>query len=509
MSRRIRGILRRFSITYGWAAAAAVIALFVAAQPGSAVDFQGRIDTRYELQAGDNAFDNQVFQFHSFTLSFLSNLSLVWNGGIRKDFNNTINTVTVDGVEQTNIAFRGLADAVDVDQTIEYTIYSAYLKYTLGIYGALLGRIIPDPDYEFSSFDGLLLWATPNDWLRVEGFIGKPWHYGPLINVGGAVDLDTYWKADEVVTGVGSDFSFADSGLKLSLRYLRLQEETQLNTQVGAAPSTFLPVGNLSKARIMFSPLDTLNAGATAAFIDFNPRSAMAWANGSLEPYLTSFALNYAMQFIDISEISDQLTQFSAFLTASHPYLSASADVSKDFAELFGKPELLSNVELELSYEHRQPLNSSDLSTFNPQYDQLRVGTLLATRDRWSLLVYYNVLFSSGLVSTLQTVGGEIGKKWDPFDVRVGSSFNANVFETDYTATVVTDSFYAQEYYLKVKWNITRLWDLTVKGSYENVQLSSLTTAPTAGILVFAPATTLFSQPRNYFALDVRLGFRY
>ena len=508
MSSRVIGVERNVSCLKGWAVVAALLATLAAAQPAHALDLHGRIDTRYQLQAGDDALDNEVFQYQSLDLSLLSNLSFLWDGGIRKDFNGTINTVTSDGTEQTNIAFRGLPDAVNPDQTIEYRIYSACLKYSLGFLGAQLGRSTAD-EYEFSSYDGLMLWVAPFDWLRLEAFGGKPWHYGPLFSVGGVVDLNAYWGPDEWVAGGGLDLAFLDGGLKVSVRYLWLREEAQLDSQVGAASSTYLATDNLAKARIVIAPWQTLSLGASGSFLNFSPRSATAWVQGSLEPVLTSFALSGSMQFIDISAIADRLTQFSAFLTSSHPYLSASADVSKNFAEFFPRPWFLSDIELELGYEHRQPLYASDLSQFNPQYDQFRVGTLLATRDKWSLLVYYNLVLTSGTENTLHAVGGEIAKKWDPVDVRLGSSFNVNLYETNYTGTVVSDSFYAQEYYLKVKWAITKFLDLSLKGAYEMVELSSLTSAEAGSYLVYAPMTELFAQPRRYLSFDLRLGFRY
>jgi len=194
MSSRVIGVERNVSCLKGWAAAAALLAMLAAAQPAHALDLHGRIDTRYQFQGGDNAYNNEVFQYQSLDLSLLDNLSFLWNGGIRKDFNGTINRLASDGTEQTNIAFRGLPDAVNPDQTIEYRIYSAFLKYSLGFLGVQVGRSSAD-DYEFSSYDGLMLWISPFDWLRVEGFGGKPWHYGPLFSIGGVVDLMSGWPA--------------------------------------------------------------------------------------------------------------------------------------------------------------------------------------------------------------------------------------------------------------------------------------------------------------------------
>ena len=43
-------------------------ALFIASNSATAFDYTGRIDTRYKLQIGDNATDNDIYQYHFFNL---------------------------------------------------------------------------------------------------------------------------------------------------------------------------------------------------------------------------------------------------------------------------------------------------------------------------------------------------------------------------------------------------------------------------------------------------------
>jgi len=201
---------------------------------------------------------------------------------------------------------------------------------------------------------------------------------------------------------------------------------------------------------------------------------------------------------------------YSALLSASHPYLSLSAGLSKDFTDLLGFKGFFTALQLELGYEHRQPLAAADLSMFNPQYDQFRVGTLLAIRGDWSLLVDYSVVLSAGLENNLHAVGGELAKKWERIELRLGSSFYANRFQSDYTETVFTDSFFSQEYYLRFKWRISQLFDISLRGAYEHVLLSSLTSLSKLNDgVVYEPMTELFSEPRDYFRLDIRAGYRY
>ena len=248
----------------------------------------------------------------------------------------------------------------------------------------------------------------------------------------------------------------------------------------------------------------------SGAFLGLKPRALEFWASGNFEPLLTSFSLGCATQFIDIAELSDRLTLYSALLGSSHPYLSVSAGLSKDFSELLNLKGFFTALQLELNYEHRQPMAQEDRSMFNPQYDQARVSLLVALRGDWSLLVDYNFVVSTGLENDLHAVGGEVAKKWEKIDLRLGSSFYANRFQSDYTQTVFTDSFFSQEYYLKAKWKISRAFDLSVRGTYEHVLLSSLTSADKVNdLVVYEPMTELFSEPRDYFRLDIRTGYRY
>jgi hypothetical protein len=485
-----------------------VMLLFLAAvglrpQFASALDLRARVETRYRLQVGDGALDNDLFLYHALELPFLKGFTFSWNGGVRKDLDGLTDSDPAAAAEQTDIALRGLPDAVNSDQSFEYRIYSAFLRYEAERFGALVGRYNPQ-DYEFTQFDGLLLWASPFDRLRLETFVGKPWHYGYVS------DLSSYWGAGELIVGAGSDLLFLHDSLRLALRYQFLRELTRGDALIGEAADTYLSNDHLSKIRLTWAATPWLETGVLTSFLDLAPRSLQAWVSGNIEPLLVFYSASFATQLIDIAEISDRLTLFSALLSSSHPYFSVSAGISKDFVDLLSLGGFFTALQLELSYEHRQPLQAADRSMFNPQYDQLRVGSLLATRGDWSLLLYYNFVLSTGLENDLHTVGGELAKKWEKIDVRVGSSFYANRFESDYTETVYTDSFFSQEYYLRAKWRISRAFDLSLRGAYEHVLVSSLTSLEKINdLVVYAPMTELFSEPRDYFRLDIRAGYRY
>jgi hypothetical protein len=246
--------------------------------------------------------------------------------------------------------------------------------------------------------------------------------------------------------------------------------------------------------------------------LDLNPLNVHAWVAGDIDSIHLSYSGDFETQLIDVSSISDRLTQFAALLSAGNPYWDASIALTENLAGFLPSPPggFLSDVELELSYEHRQPVNPADLSMFNPQYDQFRMAALLGAQGGWTLQAFYSFVLTSGIENTLHVVGGEIGRRWGVLDVRLGSSFNASLYQTDYTQTVLQDSFFAQEYYLKVKWRVSRSFDLSVKAAYENILLTSITSAtPLNPDVDYAYIAGLNDFGRNYFRFEVRAGFRY
>lgn len=472
--------------------------------PVGALDYTGRIDTRYRFQMGDNAFGNNIYNYHSLELSLEKNFTFSWYGGVIASLNDKVNTL--NGTEASDNALRTLQDAGNGGRYVDYRIYSAYLKYDTGVFGAILGRCNP-ADYEITRFDGLIIWVAPFEWLKLEAFGGFPWHYAYAAD---PLNIPQYRGAGEIAAGGGADFRFFDEALKFSLKYLFLQEVTRSDGLISSSPATYLSADSLIKGSASYAPLPWLNAGATGSALGLSPLSIRAWVSGDLESIHLTYSADIQMQLIDVSAISDRLTEFSALLTASNPYVDASVALTENFAGFFPPGGFLSDVELELTYEHRQPVTPADLSMFNPQYDQFRVAALLGAKGGWSLQAFYSFLLTSGVQNTLHVVGGEIGKKWSFLDVRLGSSFNASLYETDYTQTVMQDSFYAQEFYLRVKWQINRSFDVSLKAAYENVLLSSITsTQPVNTDVDYAAMAGLNNAARNYFRLDVRAGFRY
>jgi hypothetical protein len=505
VSSRSRG--KTFSCHRLAAAAVVLLGLLGFLVPAAALDFTGRIDTRYQLQAGDNAFGNDLYNYHSLQLTFFKGFTFSWCGGVIASLSPTVNTLAADGTEASDNALRTLQDAGNAGQYLNYTIYSAYLKYDAGVFGATLGRCAP-ADYPVNQFDGLMIWAAPLEWLRLEALGGMPWHYAYVASP--TVFLPQYWEAGEIAVGGGADLRFFDEALAFSVKYLFLREVTNSSGAISTYPATYLSDDSLTKARLSFAPWPWLHAGAAASVLGLSPLSARAWVSGDIEPIHLSYSGDFETQFIDVASISGRITEFAALLSAGSPYWDASAALTENFAGFFPSGGFLSDVELELSYEHRAPVSPADLSMFNPQYDQFRVATLLGARGGWTLQAFYAFLLTSGIQNTLNVVGGEIGKKWSAFDVRIGSSFNASMYETDYTQTILQESFYAQEYYVRVKWKISRSFDVSLKASYENVLLNSITSGqPLNTDVDYAAMAGLNDGSRNYFRVDLRAGFRY
>ena len=258
------------------------------------------------------------------------------------------------------------------------------------------------------------------------------------------------------------------------------------------------------------APWPWLNLGMAASILGVTPLDVQAWVSGNIEPIHLSYSVDFQTQLIDVSALSDRLTEFAAILTASAPYLAASVDLTENLAGFFPRGGFLSDVELELGYEHRQPVSTADQSMFNPQYDQFRVTTLLGAQGGWTLQAFYSLLLTSGIENTLHVVGGEIGRKWSVPRPPARLVVQREPLPDRLHADNPEDSFYAQEYYLRVKWQVNRSFDLSLKAAYENVLLTSITSGqPLNTDVDYASCAGLNDSGRNYFRVELRAGFRY
>ncbi len=467
-----------------------------------ALDYSGRIDTRYQYRTGDEEADQDVYQYHAFDLVFSKNLSFEWNGGLRYDIDGK-NTSSSGLDDASDVALRGLPDAVNEDMNLEYRIYSAFIKYKTDLFGAMLGRSLLW-DYEFSQFDGAKLWLNPLNWFTLEGFAGKPWHYG-YYN-----DYSKYWDESEFIGGGGAIFNFKKQKFHFALRYLNLRELTERTTETGETSDTFLSNDNLTRATLSYAPLRLLRADLSASFIETEGRNINAGLSGYSGGLLFTYRVNYHRQFMDVEDYGSRLSQYSYFLTANHPYHKASAYVSKSLADIFGFTGPVSDIEIEAGYEYRGPTDLDERDSFNPEYQLMRGGLLLATEMKLFLNIFYENIITTGEQNDTRVFGGEISKKWKILIVKLGSAYYAHKYEQNYSDTLIKDSFSAREYYLDLKWMPLKMLDVSLKASYERAELSSLTdTSKQNQDVVSAPMTEIITEPRDYMKVRLKVGYMF
>lgn len=465
-------------------------------------DFQGRIDTKYDYKKSstDNYTDSDIYQYHSLDMNFTNNFSFSWFGGLRKDLDGSFNSIS-GGKEKSDVAFRGLPDAYNEDQKLEYRIYTGYFKYDSKSVGASLGRTLLW-DYEFAQFDGFMLWLKPASWLKLEGFAGKPYSYG-YYN-----DYSNYWNESEFIGGGGATISLMKNRFSAAVRYFNLREVTEREIMIGEPSDTFLSNDNYTKLNLTYAIFDMMKIYVSSAMINSKGRNVDATLSGYSESILFGYRLNYYRQFSDIKDFGDRLSQFSYFLTALHPYQKASASFNKSLADIFSLTGPLSDIELEGSYEYQMPVDSKDESRFNPKYRVMRGGVILATNTMCYLNLFYENVTTFTEKNDVQAYGGEISKKWKVLTVKLGSAYYAHKYEATYSTTELKDSFYSREYYFGLKWAPIKSLDLSVKASYEKAEISSLTnTSQINPNITYVPMTEIYSSPRDYMRFEVKLGY--
>ncbi len=467
-----------------------------------AMDYGGRIDTQYQYRTGDDEADQDVYQFHAFELSFSKDLSFEWNGGLRYDIDGK-NTSASGLDDASDVALRGLPDAVNEEMNLEYRIYSAFVKYKTALFSTQIGRSFLW-DYEFSHFDGAMIWLKPLDWITIEGFVGKPWHYA-YYN-----DYSKYWDESESIGGGGVIFKFRKQKLDFALRYLNLRELTEKTTETGEASDTFLSNDNLTRAALSYTPLRIIRADISASFIDNEGRNIDAGLSGYSSEYLFTYRVNYYRQFMDIEYYGSRLSQYSSFLTANHPYHKASVYITKSLADIFGFIGPVSDMEIEAGYEYRGPVDLDERDSFNPEYQLIRGGLIAAINEKYYLNIFSETIITTGDRNDTRTFGGEISRKWKTLIIKLGSAYFVHKYEQNYSDTLIKDSFYAREYYFNVKWMPIKSLDVSLKATYEQAELSSLTdTSKQNQDVVSEPITEIITEPRDYMKVKLKVGYMF
>ena len=185
-------------------------------------------------------------------------------------------------------------------------------------------------------------------------------------------------------------------------------------------------------------------------------------------------------------------------------------DLSQSFANIFNLTGALEDFELQFIYEYRRPLDKGDESQFNPIYNMFNIGSLFAFRSDWYFMIFFEYIVTTGVRNDITVIGGEVAKKWDKLKLQLGISHYANKYETNYSQTVIEDSFFAQEYYFRSKWKATDSLDVSFKASLEGVELTSLTSTDNVNdAVVYEPITTIIDDKRYYTTFDVRVGYNF
>lgn len=471
------------------------------------LSFSGRIDTRYQFKYGDNASDNDVYQYHSFQSQLGQGWELFWFGGIRKDLDGMESSVNENyTTEKSDVSFRGLPDAVNSAQNIEYRVYSAYFERKSAKYNLSLGRFYLY-DYEYSEFDGIKGKFLVFNWLFWEVFFGKPWQYD--------YTESPYYNSKELIGGTGLKMKFLDRKLRLDLKYIYIKEETpgraivvqdsDANTSISEIYKDHLVMANLFYRLGFWLAIEGKASYLSNSSAKNGMRDARLAMYGSIEKALLEYRISYFNQLLSISDFGNRFNQFSAFLTSSEPYHKINIWVSKSLADLFDLSGPLSDIQIEAGFDMRRPIKSENESRFNPNYIMLRSGISVVTNDRLYFLVFVENYKTSGEQNDTLTFGGELSKRWAKLQIAIGSAFFAYKYSATYSNTLVSDEYNAREYYLKLKWRPSNILDMSIKGSFETAEATSLTEV---NIDTKEESALIYNQ-RNYYRIDVNIGARY
>jgi hypothetical protein len=472
----------------------------------SAIGFEleGRIDTRYSLGSGDGVLDQDGIQTHFITLKMSDGLFFDYSGSLKTDFDGLKNDVSEDGAETTDIAFRDLFNASNGDQFADYTVHTAALSYKREKLKLIVGRSTLT-NYEYSTADALLVTALPVQGLAIECFAGKPWK--PVSED----DFFSGWLNKEIITGGRVQFTPLNMPLSGSLDYTFLKEKTADNTAAGEELTYQYFTDHITEAKLRFQLPDRHIRGIVSnSFHGINPRDLHLLVSGYSSDYLFMYSLSGFIQFMDIEDFGERINLFSGFLSARHPYFRVNATASYDLSPLFASVSFIEASMVELGYSFRSVLDSAETSVFNPNYSNVRFGAYSAFPFGLYLNLFYDGVFASEDTNTINIVSGEFAKKWSSASLKIGSSYNVNVYEADYDTRVIEDRFSAQDYYIKLNWEPIEKLDLSFKSSYEMAHLLSLTdTDYINDDITLEDGAHIITSPRSYLSFDLRVSYSF
>jgi hypothetical protein len=489
-------------------ALAGALALVVAIPGVAALDVKGRTDTGYSLSTGDSALVNRVYNTHTLDLGLAPGMSVSLYGGLSSAFG--------PGPGAGNI-LRNLNDAYNGNAAtwVDYNLYAASFQYSSSLFGLSVGRR-DSLLTELSAYDGLNVWVAPLPWLRVEAFGGIPWQDPSLLRL--ATSLSNEISKGALEAGAKVRVSLLGDTLSVSGEWTYLSQLNETTALIGG--STSLDTDQVARFSASYSPAEWLSAGASGSLVNWLPLDASAWAAGYVQGLHLSYGLNANVQALDIGALGEQFSSFSDLLGAAQPFIALSGDLSEEISGFLPANPILKSASIDLGFGHRQPLDTGKASKFNPSWNEFRAGPSLAFAGGFSVSGYYSLLLTDATgqtatpANTINGFGGELREKLGALDLRLGTSFSANEWDSSYTAYSMVDKFAAQDYYLRAKYQLSKALDLSLKASYETALLASITTLTPVNTDTLTPAytldtTDLNSAARNTLHFEIRAGFRY
>jgi hypothetical protein len=459
-----------------------------------------RLDNHFQIQWGDNATDTDFYQSQILTIQFDPAYSLKYTGIIKKDIDGMRSRVLPGVLDSTDVAFRNYQDAINLTQSLNYSIYEAFVQYENPYFLADVGR---QYRFEFNTitFDGILMNYKPWDWMRLTTFAGIPWHS----------DNYNYNPLKEQTSGAGLHLENGEQNLMGDVRYVFLREnlpgaitlvhdtamvsakniESQyLQADVGYDAATWL------KTYVSFSSLPVPR---------FLPMMMNVNLQGHFESILLDYKVGYDNQFIKLADLTDKLTSYSMLLNASAPFQDINVYLYKSIYDILQNSKFLEDVQLELGGEKRFLSNIADVSQYNPEYLMGQIGFIVALRGKWIFHVFYDAYMASGLENTTNAVGGDITKKWKTFSMSAGTEFYKYQYQTDYSGYIISDRFDSRDVYLRLNWLLSENLIFKIQGAYSWAKLASL-----SNYLIDSSATApLISSSREYYKLDFNASIRF
>lgn len=456
------------------------------------LDYNIRVDSRFQMQFGDNAEDKNFLQTHILRVNFSPEVSFHWTGVLRKDLDGMQSKVLPGNFDASDVAFRNYFDSMDAKQPWLYSLYEAYLSYENSKLTLSLGRQI---NLNLAMFDGVYLKFTPWDWVMLSTFAGVPWHADFQYNL-----------LKEHTFGLNTRFQTDDKALFADVQYVFLRENLPV---IKATAGTAIVDSEIVESHYLkvisgYELADWMQLGLDFSALPypvFQPFMLNAYIQGDIEGWLLDYKAGYTNQLTDISQLTGTLTSYSLLLNSSRAYQNVNLYLYKSIYNLFKKGSLVEDIQLEVGAEKRFLTDPSRVSKYNPEYFMIQAGFLTAFKEKWILHLYYDFFNSAQSDNTSNGFGADLTKKWKSFYISMGTAFIKYSYSSSFSGTVVSDNFDVREAYIKMDWLFHKNLSAKIQGTYDWAAMSSL-----SNFLVDSSSTEpLISRSREYYKVDMTI----